>query len=472
MGASAEIGQVGHPMSDYHQFVARKLDMVQWEGIDADLRGYALFPHQRDLTAWALRRGKAAIFADTGLGKMRMAIAWADMVRNHSGQPVMILCPLAVAQQFVAEGLLMGIRVDHVREESDVTGGINITNYDRLHKFDMSIFGGVALDESSCIKSHASKTLAMLMDAFRATPYKLCCTATPSPNDWTELGTHAEFLGVRSRSEMLAEFFVHDGGDTSVWRLKGHARAVFWKWVASWGAMIRSPADLGYDASAYELPPLTIHQHTVEIEHNPEHGLFALEAQTLTERRQARRDSMDARVKACADLVNASDEPWIVWCDLNAEGDALRDAIPDAVEIRGSDDAEVKERRLIEFADGKIRALITKPSIAGFGLNWQHCARMAFVGVTDSFEAYYQALRRCWRFGQTRDVHVHIFASELEGSVIANLARKERDALAMSDAMSAETHDAVMSAVRGSTRQSNPYHPTQRIALPDFLRVA
>jgi hypothetical protein len=242
--------------------------------------------------------------------------------------------------------------------------------------------------------------------------------------------------------------------------------------VSSWGALIRKPSDLGYDDAAYALPPLRVTQHAVDTNAQTAGMLFAMEAQTLMERRDARRASLDERVRECAAIVNADRQPWIVWCDLNAEGDALRDAIPDAVEIRGSDDAEVKERRLIEFADGKIRALITKPSIAGFGLNWQHCARMAFVGVTDSFEAYYQALRRCWRFGQTRDVHVHIFASELEGSVIANLARKERDALAMSDAMSAETHDAVMSAVRGSTRQSNPYHPTQRIALPDFLRVA
>lgn len=235
----------------YNEFIFGKLGTVASAGIDVALRDYNLFPHQSDLTRWALRRGRAAIFADTGLGKMRMAIAWADTVAIYTGQPVIILCPLAVAQQFVAEGLLMGVEVTHCREAHDVRHGINITNYDRMHRFDMSIFGGVALDESSIIKHHASKTLSQLMDAFRSTPYKLCCTATPSPNDWTELGTHAEFLGVRSRPEMLAEFFVHDGGDTSVWRLKGHARDVFWRWVSSWGAMIRSPSDLGHDASAY-----------------------------------------------------------------------------------------------------------------------------------------------------------------------------------------------------------------------------
>ena len=456
--------------SEYQKFIARKLDMVQWAGIDADLLDYDLFPHQRDLTRWALRRGKAAIFADTGLGKMRMAIAWADTVAITTGKPVIILCPLAVAQQFVAEGLLMGIEVTHVREQQDVRHGINITNYDRLHKFDMSMFAGVALDESSIIKSHASKTLALLMDAFRETHYKLCCTATPSPNDWTELGTHAEFLGVRSRSEMLAEFFVHDGGDTSVWRLKGHARAVFWRWVASWGAMIRSPADLGYDASAYELPPLTIHQHTVEIEHNPLHGLFAQEAQTLTERRQSRRDSMAERVKACADLVNADDQPWVVWCDLNTEGEALEKAIRGAVQVAGADDNDTKERRMVDFSAGRARVLVSKQKICGWGMNWQHCANQAFVGVNDSYEGLYQAVRRSWRFGQKRPVNIHVFASNQDGAVVANIKRKQEAALAMAEAMSRETLAAVRDSVIGSKKETNDYTPARPIFLPSFLR--
>jgi hypothetical protein len=453
----------------YDAFIAAKLGTVASAGINAQLRDYKLFPHQSDLTRWALRRGRAAIFADTGLGKMRMAIAWADTVAIYTGQPVIILCPLAVAQQFVAEGILMGVEVTHCREVADVRQGINITNYDRLHKFDMSIFGGVALDESSIIKSHASKTLALLMEAFRATPYKLCCTATPSPNDWTELGTHAEFLGVRTRSEMLAEFFVHDCGDTSVWRLKGHARSVFWRWVASWGAMIRSPADLGYDASAYELPPLTIHQHTVEIEHNPLHGLFAAEAQTLSERRQARRDSMAERVKACADLVNADDQPWVVWCKLNPEGDALARAINGAVQVAGADDNDVKEQRMLDFAAGRSRVMISKGSIAGFGLNWQHCAAQAFVGVDDSYEMFYQSVRRSWRFGQKRPVNIHVFASNQDGAVVANIKRKQAAAEEMSAAMSAETLAAVRDSVLGATKDTNSYNTARRIVLPAFL---
>ena len=457
---------------EYHDFVRAKLGTAAANGIAEPVRDYGLFPHQRDLTAWALRRGRAAIFADTGLGKSRMQLAWADTVHRETGSDVLILAPLAVAEQTAEEGESIGVAVTHAREGADVRPGITITNYDRLHKFNVSRFGGVVLDESSIIKHHAAKTLQTLLDSFDATPYKLCATATPAPNDWTELGNHAQFLGVRSRAEMLAEFFVHDGGDTQTWRLKGHARQVFWRWVASWGAMVRSPADLGHDASAYALPPLNVYQHTVETEHNPAHGLFAMEAQTLMERRDARRASLVERVRACAQMVNADRQPWVVWCDLNAEGDALTAAIDGAVQIAGADDADVKEQRLHDFAHGKIRVLVSKPSICGFGLNWQHCARMAFVGVTDSFEAYYQAVRRCWRFGQHRPVDVHVFASSAEGAVVANLRRKEADAKAMAEAMAAETLESIRESVLGSSRETNHYNGTQKMQLPSFLGAA
>ena len=271
---------------------------------------------------------------------------------------------------------------------------------------------------------------------------------------------------------MLAEFFVHDGGDTQTWRIKGHAKHLFWRWVASWGALVRSPADLGHDASRYKLPPLEVTQHTVAGGLQAADGmLFALDASSLSERREARKASLAARVAECAALVNSDQQPWIVWCDLNDEADALRAAIHGAVEIRGSDDDEDKEQRLRDFAHGKIRVLVTKPKIAGFGLNWQHCTRMAFVGVTDSFEAYYQAVRRCWRFGQTRPVHVHVFASEHEGAVVANLARKEAEAKAMAESLSAETLEAVRAEVLGYAREHNEYSPASRMAIPSFLKV-
>jgi hypothetical protein len=460
---------------DYQEFVSHKLALVQPSGITSGFSiPESLFPHQSALVAWALRRGRAAIFADTGLGKSRMQVAWADAVQRHAGGRVLILAPLAVAPQTVGEGEELGIKVRHVRDQSEIgeEDGIFITNYDRLHRFDCSQFVGVVLDESSCIKHHDTKTLKTLLAAFKLTPFKLCATATPAPNDWTELGTHAEFLGVCSQQEMLAEFFCHDGGDTSVWRLKGHARHIFWKWVCQWGALVRKPSDLGFDDTAYNLPPLHLHEHTVETEMPTNGMLFASEAQSLSERREARKMSMADRVADCAAIVNASSEPWVVWCDLNAEGDALEKAINGAVQIAGSDPTEVKEKRLADFAAGRIRVLVSKPSICGFGLNWQHACHMAFVGVTDSFEAYYQAVRRCWRFGQKRDVHVHVFASEAEGAVVANLRRKERDAQAMAESLSAETHDAVMQAVTGTVRQTNAYNAANTVTIPDWMRTA
>lgn len=455
----------------YASFIRDKLSSSPTTGIAGavDLP-QSMFGHQQALTRWALKRGRAAVFADTGLGKMRIELAWADAVRKHTGMPILILSPLAVAAQIAAEGQKVGIDAKVCREASDLTSGINVTNYDRLHKFDASVFGGVVLDESGCIKHHDAKTFRLLTDAFIDTPFKLPATATPAPNDWTELGTHAEFLGICTRAEMLAEFFTHDGGDTSVWRLKGHARHIFWRWVATWGAMIRKPSDLGFDDSAYLLPPLRYHEHIVEFDAPLNGMLFAAEALTLSERRGARRGSMAERVAACAAQVNSEpDEPWVVWCDLNDEGDELTRAIEGAVQIAGKDSADVKEQRLLDFAQGRIRVLVSKSSICGWGLNWQHCRRMAFVGVTDSFESYYQAVRRCWRFGQQSSVDVHIFASGQEGAVVANLKRKERDALSMSESLSAETKDAVLSEVIGATRETNLYGATNRVVVPSFL---
>lgn len=457
----------------YAEFVAGKLVRSLPVGLSVEPRDFVLFPFQRDLTAWALRRGRAAIFAGTGLGKTRMQIEWARIVSEETGRPVLILAPLAVAAQTVAEGRSIGVPVTLCRENREVTEGVNVTNYDRLHRFEAGIFGGIVCDESSIIKHHDAKTFSALVEAFADTPYKLCCTATPSPNDYTELGTHAEFLGVCTRSEMLSEFFCHDGGETQSWRLKGHARAEFWRFVSSWGALVRSPADLGYDDSAYKLPPLSIHHHVIpaDAETVAASGLiFAVEAKTLTERRDARRASISARVQMCADLVNADPkEPWLVWCDLNAESDALSREIISAVEVRGSQTSEEKEAGLAAFSAGTMRALVSKPTICGWGLNFQHCARIAFVGVTDSWEAYFQAVRRCWRFGQKRPVEVHIFTSELEGAVVANLARKDADAAAMADALAIETAAIVRESIYGQERQTNSYDPTTPMFIPEWI---
>ncbi len=462
-------------MSDadsYSQFLRRKLSVVPRTGIAGEIRADgSLFDHQRVLTNWALRRGSAAIFADTGLGKMRMELAWSDVVHKHTRMPVMIHTPLAVAPQLAAEAALMGINAKVCRSAADLIDGINITNYDRLHLFDPKVFGGVALDESGCIKHHNTRTFTDLTEAYRETPYKLPASATPAPNDWTELGTHAEFLGICTRAEMLAEFFCHDGAETQVWRLKGHARSLFWKWVATWGAMVRRPSDLGFSDDGYILPPLNMHEHVVNFEMVAEGQLFATDAQTMSDRRKARKLSMDLRVQACAAQVNAEpNEPWVVWCDLNAEGDALAEAIDGAIQVAGSDDIDTKESRLMDFAQGRARVLVSKPSICGWGLNWQHSARMAFVGVTDSYETVYQAIRREWRFGQKRPVDVHVFASKAEGAVVANIRRKEAAAMEMAEQLSAETRDAVMAEVVGLKRETNNYSAGRRIAVPAWLR--
>lgn len=458
----------------YQEFVARKLETIAPAGLAPPYTLPAsLFPMQADLVSWALRRGRAAIFADTGLGKTRMEVAFADEVCRRTGGDVMILAPLAVAAQTVAEAAKMGIAVTQCREPDDVRPGINITNYDRLHKFDLSRFMGVVPDESSVIKHHTAKLFDQLVEACRFIPYRLCATATPAPNDWTELGTHAEFLGICTRAEMLAEFFVHDGGETQTWRLKGHARHLFWQWVSQWGACVRKPSDLGYDDALYRLPPLLETDHLVEADDSAlvEDGmLFALEASSLMERRAARKESLDARVQACAALVNADDEPWIIWGEYNAETEALAKLIHGSVNLTGSDTTEEKEQKLADFAAGKTRVLISKPSICGWGLNWQHCARMAFVGVSDSFEAYYQAVRRCYRFGQSREVQVHLFSSQLEGAVLANLRRKEQDARAMGEALAAETSAAVRAAIQGSRRQTNTYNANRQVKAPAWLR--
>lgn len=462
-------------MTDYDQFVDSKLTRVPATGLSQVPELHAsLFPFQRDLVTWALKRGRAAIFCDTGLGKTRQQLEWARCVAEHTGGRVLALAPLAVAAQTVREATVLSIAAKQARYPTDLDGSerIIVTNYDRLHLFDPSLFAGVVLDESSIIKNHQAKTLDALMQAFAGHAFKLCATATPSPNDYTELGTHAEFLGVCSREEMLAEFFCHDGADTSKWRLKGHARSAFWRWVSTWGALLRRPSDLGYDDSGYILPPLTVTTTTIaaDPEETKRSGLlFAEPAQTLTERRAARRSTTDKRVSLCVDHVKALDGPVIVWCELNAEQDALEDAFgDDCASIQGKDDTFAKELRLNQFLTGEKRILVSKPAICGFGINMQIAHHMAFVGVTDSFEKTYQAIRRAWRFGQKHPVDVRFFASELEGAVVENYQRKERDAIAMAEQLSEETRDAVRAEIFGSSRMTNAYE-SRTFVMPKWL---
>lgn len=448
---------------DYQQFLDEKRPVDPPTGIiEPQAISAALFPFQSDIVRWALRRGRAAIFADCGLGKTAMQLEWA----NHVPGEVLVLTPLSVAAQTVREGEKFGIKASYARNPSEITGRITVTNYDRLDAFDPTRFAGVVCDESSILKAFDGKTRTDLIESFGETAFRLCCTATPAPNDYMELGNHSEFLGVMTRAEMLAMFFVHDGGETQKWRLKGHAESDFWRWLASWSVVLRRPSDLGYDDTGYTLPPCDTVECVVQAEATSG-DLFAVPAQTLQERIQARRETVAGRVAACADIVNNTPGSWIVWCNLNAESEALAKAIPDAVEVRGSDTAEAKEAALAGFTDGTIRVLVTKPSIAGFGMNWQHCHQVAFVGLSDSWEQYYQAVRRCWRFGQTEPVMVHLITAQTEGAVLANIKRKDAEAAAMAEAMVGYTKDLTSAAVRGSVRDTATYE-RQTATGPDW----
>lgn len=458
----------------YADYLARKALIDPPTGMECGDLPSAMFPFQADIVRWSLRRGRAAIFAGTGLGKTLMTLVWANEVARHTGRPVMIFTPLAVAPQFIEEAGKFGLACQRASGASDIAGGVYVSNYDKLARFDMAAFGGVVLDESSILKAYDGKTRTALIEGCRHIPFRLAATATPAPNDFMELGNHAEFLGVMSYAEMLAMFFVHDGGETQKWRLKGHAESEFWRWMCSWAVMLTSPSDLGYADDRYTLPPLNTYQRTVAVEYRPsiETGLmFPVEARTMQERLAARRDTIAERVAAAADLINGNDRPWVAWCNLNAESDALVRAIPGAVEVAGSQSDDVKEANIAAFRAGRARVLVTKPSVCGWGMNWQHCADTAFVGLNDSFEQVFQAVRRFWRFGQTRPVNVHFIAAETEGAVVANLRRKEADAERMVAAMIAHMADLSSASIKGTERDKADYQP-RPCPIPSFLEAA
>jgi len=643
----------------YHQFLARKRIIDPMTGLlDVGELPSFMKPHQRDITAWALRRGRAAIFAGTGLGKTLMELVWGHRVAQHTGKPVLAFAPLAVSAQHIREGEKFGISAFLAKIQDDVRNGLFVTNYQKIEHFDLSKFGGVVLDESSILKSTDGHYRTRLIEECNAISFRLAATATPAPNDFMELGNHAEFLGVMSYTDMLATFFVHDGGDTQKWRLKGHAENEFWKWMASWAVMIRKPSDLGYDNTGYDLPPLEQIQHTAGVAYEPsmETGLlFPMQATSLSERIGARRASVEDRVKLAVMIVNGSrrdklatcgsqntppvvnnepnktlniapsetpkgigemqknvsnitengtiktentsenigdqqpmlgtngdasatrkikntgkkrssqqenetkksvetpdsglnseldqqntmncsgsstvsalsadaerlslgstlitatkraeleefyaphaiqdsvnsgiirtglsepsniyasqgDDLWIIWCGLNTEQDALEKAFAGrCISVRGSNSDDENERRILAWLRGEKPIIISKPSMLGFGLNFQHCNKMIFVGLNDSFEQVYQAIRRCWRFGQTKPVTVHFIAAETEGAVVANLRRKELDAERMAAAMVAHMADLSAASVRGMVRDRPDYDPQKPMQIPSWIGEA
>ena len=459
-----------HP--DYQQFLDRKRIVDPMTGLNAfPPLPDAMFHFQRDITSWSLRRGRSALFAGTGLGKTIMELVWGNTIADNTGGMIMLLAPLAVSQQIIREAAKFGIPARLVSCQADCGPGINVTNYQKIGHFDLAKFVAVILDESSILKSTDGHYRTRLIEECAQVPFRLAATATPAPNDFMELGNHAEFLGVMKYTDMLATFFTHDNGDTQKWRLKGHAETEFWKWMASWAVMLRRPSDLGYADDAYNLPPLNQVQHHVAVDYAPSIDtgtLFPMEASSLQERIAARRDTISERVALAAQMTPA-DRPFVWWCNLNAESEALVKAIPGAVETKGSDSDEVKERKLNDFSEGRTRVLVTKPGVAGFGMNWQHCADTGFVGLNDSFEQVYQAIRRFWRFGQTKPVTVHFIAAETEGAVVANLRRKEADAERMAAAMVLHMADLSSQEVKGTLRTIPDYNPTQPFVLPDWL---
>ena len=413
-------------LAEYDAFVKSKRRSEVATGHQPSELNEHLFDFQHAIVSWAIRRGRAAIFADTGLGKTLMQLSWADEVVSHTNGMVLILAPLAVSEQTIEQGVTFGIDVKRVPHDCTPTEpGIWITNYERMDCIDFELLHGIVLDESSILKAHQGKTRTKIIQSSQTVPYRLSCTATPSPNDFDELGNQCEFLGVMTRTEMLATYFKNDSGDTGTWILKGWGQSRFWEWMGSWAVVLRNPQDIGFDGSKYELPEPQYIEHVVAAEYDGDE-LFSRPAQSMLERRKAQRDSIVGRCQALADVVNAdTSEPWLIWCHLNDEAELLRSLIPGSVNVQGSDSVELKTKGMLDFTHGKLRVLIRKPKICGFGMNWQHCARMAFVGLDDSFEKFYQAVRRCYRFGQKRNVIVHMFTAENEGQILVNLKRKE-----------------------------------------------
>lgn len=462
-------------MTSYADFLLTKRHVAPSVGIDilAEDLHPALFDFQRAVVRWALRKGRAALLLDCGLGKTLCQLDWA----RHAAPRTLILAPLGVARQTVREGERFGISVTYVRSQAEADQkaptGIVITNYEMLHRFDPAAWGGIVLDESAILANFSGVTKKALVAFGRAIPMRLCCSATPAPNDIVELTNHADFLSVMNPREMTTTFFISKGSDQKdgKFRLKSHARVHFFRWLASWAVTMRTPSDLGFSDDGFALPALSILPAFVEADYTPPGQLFAVGLHGVVDRASVRRGTLAARVARSIDLVRSEpDQQWLVWCGLNDEADALTAGIEGAVQVKGSDSPDQKADTLQAFADGAIRVLVTKPSIAGHGMNWQGCRRMVFVGLSDSYQLYYQSIRRCWRFGQTQPVRAHIVLSDLEATIYENVLRKEQDALDVQRELIANIaafERAEIAAAAAS--EVDPYEPTRRMVVPSWL---
>lgn len=456
-------------LASYDSFLASKEVRAPMRGSDADhdLAGH-LFAHQRDVVSFLLKAGRGAAFLDTGMGKTAVELEYGRQVVEMENRPVLLLAPLAVGKQHEREAARFNTDAKVIRDPSEITGPrIYITNYERLHLFDSDAFAGVILDESSIVKSFTGKTTRALIEFASDMRWRLAATATPAPNDHMELGQHSQFLGVMDSSEMLARWFIADQTEMGRYRLKRYGVKPFWSWVASWARCVGKPSDLGYSDDGFNLPPLHIHRHVVDTDltAGADGLLFRIPDTSATSIHKEKRLTAADRAAKIAELVNAEpDEAWMVWVETDYDADAIMALLPEAVEVRGSMKHEVKEERLDAFTRGQIRVLVSKPSIAGFGLNWQHCARTAFVGLSFSYEMFYQAVRRFWRFGQQRPVECHIAMAETETSIWQTIQRKKDD----HEAMKREMFEAMRREVLHKTVKQ-AYQPTMRASLPAWL---
>lgn len=453
---------------NYAAYLASKSQSGADHGFGPSFMPDMAFDFQQSLIEWSVRKGRGAIFADCGLGKTLMELTWAENVRRHTGGNVLIGTCLAVAEQMVQEAEKFGIEA-HRSSDGVAMRGITITNYERLHLFNPQDFAGMVCDESSILKNFKGTRKTEITAFMRKRPYRLLATATAAPNDFIELGTSSEALGYLGYMDMLNKFFKNDlnnsasgrmRGEVIKWRLKGHAELPFWRWVCSWARACRKPSDLGFDDGKFNLTPLIERQHVVSARTNPDGMLFSLPAHGLAEQREERRRTIQERCEMAAQIANSTTDPVIVWCHLNDEGDLLEKLIPDAVQVKGSDTDERKEDRLLGFPQGRYRVLITKPKIGAWGLNYQHCNRVIYF-PSHSFEQYYQSLRRCWRFGQTRQVEVDIITSEGEADILSNLQRKTAQAEEMFANLIAEMNNAM-----GVTRRQE----TGVLSVPSWMK--
>lgn len=456
-------------LAEYRRFIGSKSDLVFQSGFKPGDLNPLMKAHQVNATEYALDKGRACLFLDTGLGKSFCELEFARQCAEYTGKPSLILTPLAVAGQMVREGEKFNIDARQIRDQSEVGAGVMVSNYERLKSLDPDCFGAVVLDESSILKSYAGQTRKKIQDAFSKTEYKLAATATPSPNDHMELGNHAEFMGVMRQQEMLSKWFINDTSTASQeWRLKGHAVEDFWSWVASWARCATLPSDLGGDDTGYILPEIDRNIHIVrrDITKNVDQGLlFAIPEMSATSFHKEKKITLQERCERAAELAN-HDRPVTVWCETNDESALLSNLVDGAIEVHGSLSPDEKEKRLLDFADGKHRAIVTKPKLAGFGVNWQHCAHAVFASISFSYEQHYQAVRRSHRFGQTERVKNDIVISDTENTVWETVNIKSKKHAEMKSRMA-----AAMKNAQGQADVRVKYDRPLDLAFPEWIRA-